>query len=170
MKNIADVVNAQCGDTLPVSAFNEIVDGTIPAGTAAYEKRGIAVKVPEWNPDNCIQCNTCAFVCPHAAIRPFLMTAEEAAAAPAGIKKAQGKAVFKEYTFTMQVSPADCTGCGNCADVCPAKEKALVMVSAETQDHEQANFDYLHSHVGYKDTVQNKLHTTRPSHSFSVTT
>ena len=161
VKTIADVVNAQCGDTLPVSVFSDIADGTIPAGTTAYEKRGIAVKVPEWNPDNCIQCNTCAFVCPHAAIRPFLMTAEEAAAAPAGVKKAQGKAVFKEYTFTMQVSPADCTGCGNCADVCPAKEKALVMVSAETQEHEQANFDYLHSHVGYKDTVQNKFQNVK---------
>ena len=161
VKEIADVVNAQCGDTLPVSAFKDAADGTIPAGTAAYEKRGIAVKVPEWKAENCIQCNTCAFVCPHAAIRPFLMTAEEAAAAPAGIKKAQGKAVFKEYTFTMQISPADCTGCGNCADVCPAKEKALVMVSAETQEKEQANFDYLHSHIGYKDTVQNKFQNVK---------
>ena len=161
VKNIADVVNAQCGDTLPVSAFVEMADGTIPAGTTAYEKRGIAVKVPEWKAENCIQCNTCAFVCPHAAIRPFLMTAEEAAAAPSDIKKAQGKAVFKDYTFTMQVSPADCTGCGNCADVCPAKDKALVMVTAETQDHEQANFDYLHSHVGYKDTVQNKFQNVK---------
>lgn len=161
VKTIADVVNAQCGDTLPVSVFSDIADGTIPAGTTAYEKRGIAVKVPEWKAENCIQCNTCAFVCPHAAIRPFLMTAEEAASAPADIKKAQGKAVFKEYTFTMQISPADCTGCGNCADVCPAKEKALVMVSAETQEHEQANFDYLHSHVGYKDTVQNKFQNVK---------
>ena len=161
VKNIADVVNAQCGDTLPVSAFVEQADGTIPAGTTAYEKRGIAVKVPEWKAENCIQCNTCAFVCPHAAIRPFLMTADEAAAAPADIKKAQGKAVFKDYTFTMQVSPADCTGCGNCADVCPAKEKALVMVSAETQDHEQANYDYLHSHVGYKENVQNKFQNVK---------
>ena len=163
VKQIADVVNAQCGDTLPVSAFKDMADGTIPDGTAAYEKRGIAVKVPEWNPANCIQCNTCSFVCPHAAIRPYLMTTEEAAAAPAGIKKAQGKAVFKEYTFTMQISPADCTGCGNCADVCPAKEKALVMVSAESQEHEQANFDYLHSHVGYKDTVQNKFQNVKNS-------
>ena len=161
VKQIADIVNAQAGDTLPVSTFKDMADGTIPDGTAAFEKRGIAVKVPEWKAENCIQCNTCAFVCPHAAIRPYLMTAEEAAAAPAGIKKAQGKAVFKEYMFTMQVSPADCTGCGNCADVCPAKEKALVMVSAETQEHEQANFDYLHSHVGYKDTVQNKFQNVK---------
>ncbi|MCM1503074.1 MAG: pyruvate:ferredoxin (flavodoxin) oxidoreductase [Bacteroidales bacterium] len=161
VKNIADVVNAQCGDSLHVSAFNEIVDGTIPAGTAAYEKRGIAVNIPEWKAENCIQCNTCAFVCPHAAIRPYLMTAEEAAAAPASVKKAQGKAVFKEYTFTMQVSPADCTGCGNCADVCPAKEKALVMMPAETQNPEQANFDYLHAHVGYKDNVQPKTQNVK---------
>ena len=161
VKNIADVINAQCGDSLHVSAFNEFVDGTIPAGTAAYEKRGIAVNIPEWKAENCIQCNTCAFVCPHAAIRPYLMTAEEAAAAPESVKKAQGKAVFKEYVYTMQVSPADCTGCGNCADVCPAKEKALVMMPAETQNPEQANFDYLHSHVGYKENVQSKTQNVK---------
>ena len=163
VKQIADIVNSQAGDTLPVSTFKDMADGTIPDGTAAYEKRGIAVKVPEWKAENCIQCNNCAFVCPHAAIRPFLMTAEEVAAAPAGIKKQQGKAVFKDYVFTMQVSPADCTGCGNCADVCPAKEKALVMVSADSQEHEQANFDYLNSHVGYKDTVQNKFQNIKNS-------
>ena len=161
VKQIADVVNAQCGDQLPVSAFKDAADGTIPDGTAAYEKRGVAVYVPEWKAENCIQCNTCAFVCPHAAIRPFLMTAEEAASAPAGIKKAQGKAVFKDYTFTMQVSPADCTGCGNCADVCPAKEKALVMVLADTQEAEQTNFNWLHSNIGYKDTVQNKFQNVK---------
>ena len=156
VKEIADVVNAQCGDTLPVSAFKDLADGTIPAGTTAYEKRGVAVKVPEWQADNCIQCNNCAFVCPHAAIRPFLLTDEEAAAAPAGIKTQQGKAVFKEYKFAISVSVMDCTGCGNCADVCPAKEKALVMKPLDTQVAKQAEFDYLHSHVGYKDGVQNK--------------
>ena len=156
VKEIADVVNAQAGDTLPVSVFNEYVDGTIPAGTTAYEKRGVAVKVPEWQADNCIQCNNCAFVCPHAAIRPFLLTDEEAAAAPAGVKLQQGKAVFKEYKFGISVSVLDCTGCGNCADVCPSKEKALVMKPLGTQEAEQANFDYLHSHVGYKDNVQPK--------------
>ena len=156
VKHIADVVNAQAGDTLPVSAFNEWVDGTIPAGTSAYEKRGIAVNVPEWQADKCIQCNTCAFVCPHAAIRPFLLTDEEAAAAPEGIKLSQGKAVFKEYKYGISVSVLDCTGCGNCADVCPSKEKALVMKPLGTQEAEQANFDYLHAHVGYKDNVQNK--------------
>ena len=157
VKHIADVVNAQAGDTLPVSAFNDYVDGTIPAGTAAYEKRGVAVKVPSWDPATCIQCNSCAYVCPHAAIRPFLLTDEEAAAAPQGLKIAQGKALFKEYKFVMQVSPADCTGCGNCVDVCLSKDKSLTMVPYESQIDEQANFDHLHAHVGYKDTVQNKM-------------
>ena len=156
VKEIADVVNAQAGDTLPVSVFNEYVDGTIPAGTTAYEKRGVAVNVPEWQADKCIQCNNCAFVCPHAAIRPFLLTDEEAAAAPAGVKIQQGKAVFKDYKFGISVSVLDCTGCGNCADVCPSKEKALVMKPLGTQEAEQANFDYLNAHVGYKDNVQPK--------------
>ena len=156
VKEIADVVNAQAGDTLPVSAFKDIADGTIPAGTTAYEKRGIAVNVPEWQSDKCIQCNTCAFVCPHAAIRPFLLTDEEAAAAPEGLNLTQGKAVFKDYKYSLSVSVLDCTGCGNCADVCPAKEKALVMKPLGTQEAEQANFDYLNAHVGYKDNVQNK--------------
>ena len=156
VKHIADVVNAQAGDTLPVSAFNDYVDGTIPAGTSAYEKRGVAVKVPEWQADNCIQCNTCAFVCPHAAIRPFLLTDEEAAAAPEGLKMQQGKAVFKEYKFALSVSVLDCTGCGNCADVCPSKEKSLIMKPLQSQEAEQANFDYLNAHVGYKDNVQPK--------------
>ena len=156
VKHIADVVNAQAGDTLPVSAFNEWVDGTIPAGTTAYEKRGIAVNVPEWQADKCIQCNTCAFVCPHAAIRPFLLTDEEAAAAPESVKLSQGKAVFKDYKYGISVSVLDCTGCGNCADVCPSKEKALVMKPLGTQEAEQANFDYLNAHVGYKDNVQPK--------------
>ena len=156
VKEIADVVNAQAGDTLPVSAFNEYVDGTIPAGTTAYEKRGVAVNVPEWQADKCIQCNNCAFVCPHAAIRPFLLTDEEAAAAPAGVKLQQGKAVFKDYKFGISVSVLDCTGCGNCADVCPSKEKALIMKPLGTQEAEQANFDYLNAHVGYKNNVQPK--------------
>ena len=156
VKEIADVVNAQAGDTLPVSVFNDYVDGTIPAGTSAYEKRGIAVNVPEWQADKCIQCNSCAFVCPHAAIRPFLLTDEEAANAPAGLKLEQGKATFKEYKFALSISVLDCTGCGNCADVCPSKEKALVMKPLGTQEAEQANFDYLHSHIGYKDNVQPK--------------
>ncbi len=156
VKEIADVVNAQAGDTLPVSVFNEYVDGTIPAGTSAYEKRGVAVKVPEWQADNCIQCNSCAFVCPHAAIRPFLLTDEEAANAPEGLKIQDGKATFKAYKFALSVSVLDCTGCGNCADVCPSKEKALVMKPLQSQEAEQKNFDYLHAHIGYKDNVQPK--------------
>ena len=156
VKEIADVVNAQAGDTLPVSVFKDIADGTIPAGTTAYEKRGIAVNVPEWQADKCIQCNTCAFVCPHAAIRPFLLTEEEAANAPESVKLVQGKAMFKDYKYGLSVSVLDCTGCGNCADVCPSKDKALVMKPLGTQEAEQANFDYLHAHVGYKDNVQNK--------------
>ena len=156
VKEIADVVNAQAGDTLPVSAFNEYVDGTIPAGTSAYEKRGIAVNVPEWQAENCIQCNSCAFVCPHAAIRPFLLTEEEAADAPEGLKLQDGKATFKGYKFALSVSVLDCTGCGNCADVCPSKVKALVMKPLQSQETEQANFNYLHSHIGYKDDVQPK--------------
>ena len=161
VRNVADPVNAQNGNDLPVSAFLHLEDGTIPSGTAAYEKRGIAVHVPEWQNENCIQCNQCAYVCPHAAIRPFLMTAEEQASAPAGIKKVPGNGAFKEHSFTIQVSVLDCTGCGNCADVCPAKTKALVMKPIETQLHEQENFDYLHSVIGYKDTVQPKTQNVK---------
>jgi pyruvate-ferredoxin/flavodoxin oxidoreductase len=164
IRNVADIVNSQDGNSLPVSTFaGDMVDGTIPSGTSAFEKRGIAVFVPEWQPNNCIQCNQCAYVCPHAAIRPFLMTEEDAKAAPAEIKKVQGNAAFKEYKFTMQLSPADCTGCGNCADVCPAKEKALVMKPYETQEAEQSNFDYLHHNVGYKDNVAPKEQNVKNS-------
>ena len=164
IRNVADVVAAQNGNDLPVSTFaGDMVDGTIPAGTASYEKRGIGVMVPEWNPANCIQCNQCAFVCPHAAIRPFLMTAAEGEKAPKEIKRKPGIAQFKEYTFTMQVSPYDCTGCGNCADVCPAKEKALVMKDFDSQRGEQANFDYLHANVGYKDNVAPKEQNVKNS-------
>ena len=163
VKEIADVVNAQCGDDLPVSAFKDSADGVIPAGTAAYEKRGIATHVPSWDPEKCIQCNQCAYVCPHAAIRPFLMTEDEATKAPVTVKTAQGKAQLKEYKFSMQVDPLDCTGCGNCADVCPAKEKALVMYPAESQMPEQANFNYMHAHVGYKDNVVNKEQNVKNS-------
>ena len=158
VKDIADIVNAQAGDTLPVSALLPYADGTMPAGTAAYEKRGVAVNVPTWDAEKCIQCNTCAFVCPHAAIRPFLLTDEEAAGAPEGLKMAQGKAVLKEYKYALAVSVDDCTGCGNCVDVCLSKpEKALKMVPYIDNTAEQASFDFLHKKIGYKSEVVNKF-------------
>ncbi len=138
IKNILRPMNAQQGDKLPVSAFNGYEDGTFPAGTAAYEKRCIAVEVPEWQIDNCIQCNQCAFVCPHACIRPILATDEELEKAPQQFeaKKAMGKGM-EDYKYRIQISTQDCTGCGNCADVCPAKQKALIMKPAEAQIAEQ---------------------------------
>ena len=153
VKEVADIVNAQAGDTLPVSAFMPYADGTMPAGTAAFEKRGVAVMVPMWDAEKCIQCNSCAFVCPHAAIRPFLLTDEEAAAAPATVKMAQGKANLKDWKYALAVSVDDCTGCGNCVDVCLAKDKALAMVPYLQHEAEQANFDYLNKKVGYKEYV-----------------
>ena len=131
---------AQEGDKLPVSAFN--ADGTVPTATTRFEKRGTAVKVPKWNIANCIQCNKCSFVCPHAAIRPVLQTEETLASAPEGFatKDAIG---FKGYKFRVQVSPLDCTGCGSCANVCPAKDKALVMTPFEEMaEAETANWEY----------------------------
>jgi pyruvate-ferredoxin/flavodoxin oxidoreductase len=163
VKNIADIVNAQNGDSLPVSAFLEYKDGTMPAGTSAFEKRGVAVMVPTWDPDKCIQCNSCAYICPHAAIRPFLLDENDLKHAPEGLKKTQGKAVLKDYQFAISISVDDCTGCGNCADVCPAKDKALTMVSALDQQDEQKNFDWLNSKVGYKDTVVNKMANVKNS-------
>ncbi len=154
VKEIADIVNSQAGDTLPVSAMLPWADGTMPSGTAAYEKRGVAVNVPAWDPDKCIQCNNCAFVCPHAAIRPFLLTDAEAAALPEGVKVAQGKANLKEYKYAIAVSVDDCTGCGNCVDVCLAKpEKALSMVPYIDHQKDQATFDWLDRKVGYKEVV-----------------
>jgi pyruvate-ferredoxin/flavodoxin oxidoreductase len=134
IKNVLTPINRQDGDSLPVSTFVDREDGTWPMGTSAYEKRGIAVTVPEWKIDKCIQCNQCAFVCPHAAIRPVLLNEEEAGKAPKGFetKKAMGKGL-ETLTYRIQVSPLDCTGCGNCADICPSKEKALVMEPIETQ-------------------------------------
>ena len=154
VKEVADIVNAQAGDTLPVSALLPYADGTMPAGTSAFEKRGVAVNVPVWDAEKCIQCNSCAFVCPHAAIRPFLLTEEEAAKVPSGLKLAQGKANLKEYKYAISISVADCTGCGNCVDVCLAKpEKALALDAYIDNEAEQANFDYLHKKVGYKEYV-----------------
>lgn len=153
--NILVPMNRLEGDKLPVSAFKDHEDGTFPSGTAAYEKRGIAINVPEWQIDKCIQCNQCAFVCPHAAIRPVLMTEEEAANAPAGMlsKDAIGA---KGLKFHMVVSQLDCTGCGNCAQVCPAKEKALVMKPLETQLAKTENWDYAMKKVAPKANPMNK--------------
>ncbi len=163
VKHVADVVNAQNGDDLPVSVFTNYEDGTMPSGSAAFEKRGIATNVPEWIPENCIQCNQCSYVCPHAVIRPFLMTEEEMAKVPGGVKTVKGNGPYKEYNFRMQVSVLDCTGCGNCAEVCPSKTKALVMKPLETQMEEQKRYDYLHTHVGYKDAVQDKKQNIKNS-------
>ena len=151
VRKIVEPINGLKGDQLPVSAFNGREDGTWDNGTAAYEKRGIAVNVPEWQIANCIQCNQCSYVCPHAAIRPFLATEEEAAAS--GMDWKQGLGETKEYKFRVQISPLDCTGCGNCVDVCPAKQKALVMRPLEEQLPQQKNWDYATSKIGYKQVV-----------------
>ncbi|MBB2182317.1 pyruvate:ferredoxin (flavodoxin) oxidoreductase [Lachnospiraceae bacterium MD1] len=143
VNNVLTPINAQQGNTLPVSAFVDNADGTLPQGSAAYEKRGIAVDVPTWNPENCIQCNFCAYVCPHAVIRPAALTAEEAAKAPEGMKKTAMNGL-NDMEFAITVSVLDCTGCGSCANVCPGKKgnKALVMQPLETQLSEQKVFDY----------------------------
>ena len=143
VNNIQTKVSAQEGNSLPVSAFTEYADGSTPSGTSAYEKRGIAVKVPVWNPDNCIQCNFCAYVCPHAVIRPVAMTADEAAKAPADMKM-KDMTGMAGYKFAITISALDCTGCGSCANVCPGMKgnKALVMESLEANLGQQAIFDF----------------------------
>ncbi|MCB2343420.1 4Fe-4S dicluster domain-containing protein, partial [Clostridium estertheticum] len=143
VKNIADVMNRQEGDSLPVSAFVGIEDGTLMPGTAAFEKRGIAVNVPEWQVDKCIQCNQCAYVCPHAVIRPFLTNDEDLKNAPKTYesKKAIGKGLEGQH-FAIGISNADCSGCGNCAEVCPAKEKALIMKPYATQEAKLPNWKF----------------------------
>ncbi len=154
VKNIAEPMNLQKGDLLPVSAFIDRADGTFPAGTTAFEKRGIAVNVPEWISENCIQCNQCAYVCPHAVIRPFLLDDAEASGVPEGtvLLDAKGKD-FNNLKYRIQVSVLDCTGCGNCAETCPAKEKALVMKPLGTQMGEVERWNYFSSSVTYKDTL-----------------
>ena len=157
VRNVVDPINALKGDLLPVSAFNGREDGTWDNGTAAWEKRGIAVNVPQWDVDKCIQCNQCAYVCPHAAIRPFLATEEQAAAAPEGTAFKQGIGNTKEYKFRIQVSPLDCTGCGNCVDVCPSpREKALKLQPLASQMGEVEKWNYMHHTVGYKNIDREK--------------
>jgi len=153
VNTVVNPVNNMKGDSLPVSAFTDYVDGTFPQGAAAFEKRGVAVFVPEWIPENCIQCNQCSFVCPHATIRPFLMDEAEAANAPASTRSAAAKGKgLENYKFTMSVSPLDCMGCGLCVNVCPSKTKALVMKPQATQADQQAAFDYAVATVTKKET------------------
>ncbi len=164
IKNVVEPINNLQGDDLPVSAFTGREDGTFPSGTSQYEKRGIAVNVPEWIGENCIQCNQCAYVCPHAVIRPFLIDEDEAKALPAGCATldANGKA-FAGLKFKIQVSVLDCTGCGNCVDVCPSKVKALEMKPLETQLDEMPLWDHLIKEISYKDTLVDKKQTVKNS-------
>ncbi len=159
VNEIVTPVSQMAGDSLPVSAFKDMADGTFPQGSAAYEKRGVAVMVPEWISENCIQCNTCSFVCPHATIRPFAMTAEEADKAPASTKIAAKPVLKTDYKFSMAVSPLDCMGCTLCVKACPVNIKAkkdgtdkiaLRMVSQATQLDQQEAFDYCVANVSEK--------------------
>ena len=158
IKNIVEPMNAQKGFALPVSAFEGMEDGTFVAGTAAYEKRGIAVNIPEWQKDKCIQCNQCAFVCPHATIRPFLLSEEEMNNAPEGFKSVPAKALKTAETthYSITITPLDCTGCGNCAQVCPAPGKALIMKPVETLPEQVEAWDYAINQVTPKANPMNK--------------
>ena len=150
VKDIMEPVNKMDGDSLPVSAFVGNIDGQWETGASAYEKRGTAVTVPEWDAEKCIQCNQCAFVCSHATIRPFLLSEEEVKAAPAQIKLADVKPKATEFKYTMSVSPLDCMGCGECITVCPTQ--AIKMVPQESQAEQQPVFDYLVANVSKKDS------------------
>ena len=149
VKELLQPISLMDGDSLPVSAFKDIADGQFETGASAYEKRGTAVMVPEWDPELCKQCNQCAFVCSHATIRPFMLDEDEIKAAPSNIKLADSKLAGGKYKFTMSVSPLDCMGCGECITVCPA-EGAIKMVPQGTQADEQPVFDYLVANVGKK--------------------
>ncbi|MBE6672067.1 MAG: pyruvate:ferredoxin (flavodoxin) oxidoreductase [Ruminococcaceae bacterium] len=172
VNTVVEPVQAMAGDSLPVSAFVDYVDGTFPQGSAAYEKRGVAVMVPTWNPDKCIQCNSCAFVCPHATIRPYALTEEEAAAAPASTKIAAKPIVKTTYKFTMAVSPLDCMGCTLCVKACPVnagadkkaaaagtkaskEDYAIYMVPQAGEADQQAAFDYCVANVSEKPELIN---------------
>ena len=153
VKNLLEPISKMDGDSLPVSAFVENPDGQFETGASAYEKRGTAVTVPVWDPNTCIQCNNCAFVCSHATIRPFLLSEDEVKAAPEQIKLSDTKPKAGEYKFVMSVSPLDCMGCGECITVCPkAADGAIKMVSQESQADQQPVFDYLVANVGKKDS------------------
>ncbi len=161
VNNVQTKVSAQEGNSLPVSAFTEYVDGSTPSGSAAYEKRGIAVNVPVWNPDNCIQCNFCSYVCPHAVIRPVAMTADEAAKAPEGMKMLPMTGMA-DYKFAITVSALDCTGCGSCANVCPGKkgEKALVMDKLADHMDAQPVYDFGQTVTIKQDVIDKFKETT----------
>ena len=164
VKNVAHPINSLRGDDLPVSAFLGREDGTFPPGTTQYEKRGIATNVPEWQPEECTQCNQCAYVCPHAAIRPFLFDDEDLKKKPRDLTSVAMKGkVFQGYDYRIQVSVLDCTGCGNCADICPSKVKALIMKPLGTQSAEIDNWNYLSKNVTYKDTVVEKSKSVKNS-------
>ncbi|KNF08797.1 pyruvate-flavodoxin oxidoreductase NifJ [Gottschalkia purinilytica] len=159
VKEIQNPMAKQRGNELPVSSFKGMEDGTFPLGTTAYEKRGIATTIPRWIIENCIQCNQCSFICPHAVIRPFLLNEDEKQNAPETFetKKPVGKGALEELGYRIQLSPLDCTGCSNCADVCPAPEKALVMFNAETEIPKQIkNWEYASEKVSIKDNLMNK--------------
>jgi len=157
IKNVADPINHLTTNPLPVSAFKDCPDGTFPPGTTAYEKRGIATQLPKWIPDNCIQCNQCSYVCPHAAIRPFLLDEKERSKAPKSLKllPAKGKGL-ESYKFNLQISFLDCTGCGNCADICPSKEKALIMEAKDPQKAILEEWNFVEKNVTYKDNLMPK--------------
>lgn len=164
VRDVANPINQLKGDDLPVSAFLGREDGTFPQGTTAYEKRGIATNVPEWQSDTCTQCNQCAYVCPHAVIRPFLFDDKDLKTKPESLETVAMKGkVFVGYDYRIQVSVLDCTGCGNCADICPAKEKALIMKPLASQMKETENWNYLVKNVSYKDTVVDKHKTVKNS-------
>lgn len=165
IKDVFEPVTYQRGDDVPVSAFVNWEDGTFPMGTSALEKRGIAINIPEWNHETCIQCNQCAYVCPHAVIRPFLLDAKEASSAPSTMPliEAVPKKQFPDLKFRIQVSPLDCTGCGNCVEVCPSKTKSLTMKVLDTQMVQNDNWDWMIKHVTYKDKIADKSSNVKNS-------
>lgn len=154
VENITKPIANMDGDSIPVSAFVDHVDGTFEQGASAFEKRGVAITVPEWNEETCIQCNQCSFVCPHATIRPYALTAEEAAKAPSNTKIADKRGKGKDiYKYSLSISPLDCMGCGICADICPSD--SLKMVSRESQDDQKQVFEYMVENVSVKDDLAN---------------
>ncbi|UIJ37855.1 pyruvate:ferredoxin (flavodoxin) oxidoreductase [Desulfobaculum bizertense] len=166
IKDVVRPILAQKGDELPVSAFEP--DGIVPLGTTAFEKRGVAIKVPEWNPDNCIQCNQCSFVCPHAAIRPVVATEEELAGAPESFKTVdiKGSKELKGMKYRMQVYAQDCLGCGNCVDICPAKDKAIVMKPLASQMDEIDNLAFAEARISDKSDALAKRDNVKNSQFF----